>query len=167
MNMLLQGCRAWCMYTMVDTHDRKWAGACTACAAARAAARAAMERARGRAEWKSSGAPWSARRRALGKSKSEVSRSRVVIARASSKGRRRRRRAPRASFAHQRVPLQGVHPPALMHHTEELRPAPARSDPAAPIAFVDRAPRAARRRIEFVRNSAARVSAKVFPARFP
>jgi hypothetical protein len=33
-----------------------------------------------------------------------------------------------------------------MHHTEELRPAPARSDPAAPIAFVDRAPRTARRR---------------------
>ena len=31
-----------------------------------------------------------------------------------------------------------------MHHAEELRPAPARSDPAAPIAFVDRAPRAAR-----------------------
>ena len=28
-----------------------------------------------------------------------------------------------------------------MHHPEELRPAPARSDPAAPIAFVDRAPR--------------------------
>ena len=37
MNMLLQGCRAWCMYTMVDTHDRKWAGACTACAVACAA----------------------------------------------------------------------------------------------------------------------------------
>ena len=27
-----------------------------------------------------------------------------------------------------------------MHHPEELRPAPERSDPAAPIAFVDRAP---------------------------
>ena len=79
----------------------------------------------------------------------KLSRSRVVIAYASSTGRRRRRRArrraPRASLAHQSVPLCNAHTPVLMHHPEELRPAPARSDPAAPIAFVDRAPRTARR----------------------
>ena len=72
MNMLLQGYRAWCMYTMVDTRDRKWPGACTVCAAACAAACAAMERARGRVEWESSGAPWLDAVARSGKSESEV-----------------------------------------------------------------------------------------------